>query len=181
MQTVVCNRMIDLILASLNPEPSLRYNAASAPPTPRHRLMSTDPRTILDDERTKWSPWAIAAAILLLLIFGVIAVGTLRGCFFVDPQEAAKIAEEKKKKEGGRKEKEDARLRSRSADRDAVRAQGAAADREAGPLGNRQPGHEVQLPRLRRRLASLDRQSARTSPTRSPTRRSMCAPAGPCC
>ena len=32
-----------------------------------------------EDERTKWSPWAIAAAVLLLLIFGVIAVGTFAG------------------------------------------------------------------------------------------------------
>ena len=59
-----------------------------------------------DDERTTGSPWAIAAAVFLLMIFGVIAVGTLRGCFFVDPQEVAKQDEEKKKKdEAEKKEK----------------------------------------------------------------------------
>ena len=52
-----------------------------------------------EDERTKWSPWAIAAAVLLLLIFAVITVGMVRGCIFVDPQEAAKLAEEQKKKD----------------------------------------------------------------------------------
>src|SRR5262245_5812545 len=61
-----------------------------------------------DDERIRWSPWAIAAAILLLLIFGVIAFGTVRGCFFVDPQEAAKPEEEKKKK---KKEEEEPELK----------------------------------------------------------------------
>ena len=61
--------------------------------------MSTDPTADIDDERTTWSPWAIAAAIVLLLVFGIIAAGTMRGCFFVDPQQAAKDAEEKKKKE----------------------------------------------------------------------------------
>ena len=60
--------------------------------------MSTDaePDT---DERTKWSPWALAAAVLLLVMFGVIAVGTLRGCFYIDPQEAAKREDDRKKKE----------------------------------------------------------------------------------
>jgi hypothetical protein len=65
--------------------------------------MSTDSA---DDERMHWSPWAIAAAILLLLIFGVIAFGTVRGCFFVDPQEAAKLEEDKKKKEDEEKKQD---------------------------------------------------------------------------
>ena len=65
--------------------------------------MSTEPTT--DDEHAKWSPWAIAAAVLLLLLFGVIAVGTLRGCFFVDPQEAAKLDEEAKEEGRGKKKK----------------------------------------------------------------------------
>ena len=51
------------------------------------------------ERRGKWSPWAIAAALLLLLIFGVIAVGTLRGYFFVSAEDAAKQEEENKKKE----------------------------------------------------------------------------------
>jgi hypothetical protein len=59
-----------------------------------------------DDERAHWSPWAIAAALVLLLIFGVIAFGTVRGFFFVDPQEAAKLDEEKKKKKKEEEEKE---------------------------------------------------------------------------
>jgi hypothetical protein len=51
------------------------------------------------EERGKWSPWAIAAALLLLLIFGVVAVGTFRGYFFVSAEDAAKQEEERKKKE----------------------------------------------------------------------------------
>lgn len=62
--------------------------------------MSSEPTT---DEPAKWSPWAIAAAALLLLLFSVIAIGTLRGCFFVNPQEAAKREEEQKKKEEEKK------------------------------------------------------------------------------
>jgi len=65
--------------------------------------MSTDSEEL--DERTKWSPWAIAAAALLVVLFGVIAFGTLRGCFYVDPQEAAKREEELKKKEEEEKKK----------------------------------------------------------------------------
>ena len=67
--------------------------------------MSTDPETrrIARSGRR----WAIAAAALLVLMFGVIAVGTLRGCFYVDPQEAAKREEEKKKKEDEEKKKKD--------------------------------------------------------------------------
>ena len=63
--------------------------------------MSTAPTTDIDDddERTKWSLWAILAAAVLVLLFGVIAVGTLRGCFYTDPLEAAKTEEEKKKEE----------------------------------------------------------------------------------
>jgi hypothetical protein len=57
------------------------------------------------ESRGKWSPWAIAAALLLLLIFGVIAVGTLRGYFFVSAEDAAKQEEENKKKEEEEKKK----------------------------------------------------------------------------
>ena len=64
--------------------------------------MSTETET---DDVAKWSPWAIAAAVLLLALFGVIGVGTLRGCFFVDPLEAAKNEAEKKNKEDAEKEK----------------------------------------------------------------------------
>ncbi len=65
--------------------------------------MSTELET---DERTKWSPWALAAAALLLLMFGVIAVGMFRGCFFVDPQEVTKREEERKKEEEKKKQAE---------------------------------------------------------------------------
>jgi hypothetical protein len=58
-------------------------------------------------ERAKWSPLAIAAALLLLILFGVITVGTMRGCFFVDPQEAAKREEERKKNEDPEKKKKE--------------------------------------------------------------------------
>jgi len=66
--------------------------------------MSTDTET---DERSKWSPWAVAAAALLVMLFGVIAFGTMRGCLFVDPQEAAKREEERKKKAEADKNKKD--------------------------------------------------------------------------
>lgn len=60
---------------------------------------------VIDDDRSPWSPWAIAAAALLLLVFGVVVAGTLRGCFFVDPTQAAKEDNEKKKKEEEEKKK----------------------------------------------------------------------------
>ena len=47
-----------------------------------------------------------AAAALLVLLFGLIAFGTLRGCFYLDPQEAAKLEEERKKKEEEEKKRE---------------------------------------------------------------------------
>jgi hypothetical protein len=65
--------------------------------------MSND-STTETDERRKWSTWAIAAAALLLLLFGVIAVGTLRGCFYAEPEQAEDAAE-KKKKEQAEKDK----------------------------------------------------------------------------
>ena len=43
--------------------------------------MSTDTDE-LGDERTKWSPWAIAAAAILVLLFGLIAFGTRHPGFF---------------------------------------------------------------------------------------------------
>ena len=69
--------------------------------------MSNDAATDADalaDEHRKWSTWAIAAAALLLLLFGVVAVGTLRGCFFAEPDQAADTPE-KKKKEQAEKDK----------------------------------------------------------------------------
>src|SRR5262245_37270251 len=58
------------------------------------------------DERRKWSAWAIAAAALLLLLFSVIMIGTLRGCFFAQAEQSAD-ADEKKKKDEEKKKKED--------------------------------------------------------------------------
>jgi hypothetical protein len=57
------------------------------------------------DERRKWTAWAIAAAVLLLLLFSVIAIGTLRGCFFAATEEAADASDKKKKEEGKKPEK----------------------------------------------------------------------------
>jgi hypothetical protein len=57
------------------------------------------------EEATRWSPWAIAAAVLLALLFGVILVAGVRGCLSLDPQEAAKREEERKKKEEEEKKK----------------------------------------------------------------------------
>jgi hypothetical protein len=71
--------------------------------------MSTVPEPDID-ERTRWSVWALAAAALLLLLFGAIAFGTLRGCFYLDPQEAAKREEERKKKEKEKEEKQDFKI-----------------------------------------------------------------------
>ncbi len=59
------------------------------------------------EERQKWSPWTIAAAVLLLAIFSVILVGTIRGCFFANPQQAAQTEDEKKKAEGEKKKKDE--------------------------------------------------------------------------
>ena len=107
------------------------------------------------DERRKWSPWAIAAAALLLVMFGIIAVGTLRGCFSCRARNKPPTADEKKKKE--ETEKTQRTVRSQVADRSPLGDQGGAAAREARPLGNRQPRDDGQLPRLRRRLAPLGR------------------------
>jgi hypothetical protein len=57
--------------------------------------MSTEPEAADD---AKWSVWAIAFAALLVVMFGVIAIGTLRGCFFSDPGVTGKNEDEKKKK-----------------------------------------------------------------------------------
>src|SRR5882724_5690134 len=50
-----------------------------------------------NDERRKWTAWAIAAAALLLLMFSVVAIGTLRGCFFTESEQAADATDKKKK------------------------------------------------------------------------------------
>src|SRR6476619_1213782 len=65
----------------------------------------TEPITDPDDHK-KWTLWAIAAAALLLMLFGVIAVGTMRGCFTSNNQEAADLLEKKKKEEAEKKEKQ---------------------------------------------------------------------------
>ncbi len=70
------------------------------------RAMSND-ATPDADERHKWSPWAIAAAALLLLMFGVIAVGTIRGCFFGQSEQADDAGDKKKKEETEKKKKPD--------------------------------------------------------------------------
>lgn len=57
------------------------------------------------DEVTKWSPWAIAAAVLLALLFGGILIAGVRGCMTLDPQELARLEEERKKKEEEEKKK----------------------------------------------------------------------------
>jgi len=67
--------------------------------------MSTD-TDLASDERRKWSAWAIAAAALLLLMFGIVAVGSIRGCFFADPEQAADATEKKKKDEADKKKEE---------------------------------------------------------------------------
>ena len=66
----------------------LQRTSSHEPPTPNPK----------PQEATKWSPWAIAAAILLALLFGVIVVAGVRGCLTVDPKEAARLEEERKKK-----------------------------------------------------------------------------------
>ena len=58
-----------------------------------------------DDEVAKWSTWAIAAAVLLALLFGGIVIAGVRGCMTLDPQELAKLEEERKKKEEEDKKK----------------------------------------------------------------------------
>jgi len=55
------------------------------------------------DERSKWSLWAVAAAMLLGLLFGVVAIGTFRGHWFVDPAEATKREEKRKQEEQKKK------------------------------------------------------------------------------
>ncbi|HEX5472907.1 MAG TPA: hypothetical protein VFW73_13530, partial [Lacipirellulaceae bacterium] len=67
--------------------------------------MTTDADTDRNDAR-KWSPWAVAAAALLLMMFGIIAVGTIRGCFVGESQQAADSGD-KKKDEAPKKPKPD--------------------------------------------------------------------------
>lgn len=50
-----------------------------------------------------WSLWAILAAIVLMMLFGVIAVGMLSGYFNGDPEEVAKLEDDKKKEEEKKK------------------------------------------------------------------------------
>lgn len=68
---------------------------------------STDAEQLPEvDDRQKWSPWAIAAATLLVLLFGVIGAGMLRGCFF-NGQQVAEDDEKKKKEDDEKKKKEE--------------------------------------------------------------------------
>ncbi len=64
------------------------------------------------DERRKWSPWAIAAAALLLVMFGIIGVGMIRGCLMGESEQAADSADKKKKEEAEKKPKPDFELKS---------------------------------------------------------------------
>lgn len=64
--------------------------------------MATDPELDSEDA-AKWSPWAIAAAVLLAILFGAILVAGVRGYMSIDPQEAARLEEERKKKEEAEK------------------------------------------------------------------------------
>jgi hypothetical protein len=47
--------------------------------------------------RREWSTWAIAGVSLLLVLFTVVSLGTLRGCFFNSSQQADEDGEKKKK------------------------------------------------------------------------------------
>src|SRR5829696_4166364 len=68
--------------------------------------MSTDTDIETEDYR-KWSAGAIAAAALLLLMFGIIAIGSIRGCFFADSEQAADATEKQKKNDAEKKKKEE--------------------------------------------------------------------------
>lgn len=57
------------------------------------------------DESTKWSIWAIAAGVLLAMLFGAILVAGIRGCATLDPKETARLEAERKKKEEEEKKK----------------------------------------------------------------------------
>jgi len=57
--------------------------------------MSNDAETEPEiDDHKKWTLWAFAAAALLLALFGVIAIGTVRGCFNSNTQQAADSLEQ---------------------------------------------------------------------------------------
>ena len=58
------------------------------------------------DEHRKWTPWAIAAAALLLLMFGMIAVASLRGCVFGESEQVADAMEKKKKEDAEKAKKQ---------------------------------------------------------------------------
>ncbi len=58
--------------------------------------MSTEPET---ETKPPWSPWALAAAALMLVMLGVLGIGTWRGCLFVDPKVAAEREEARKKEQ----------------------------------------------------------------------------------
>ncbi|HVT30823.1 MAG TPA: hypothetical protein VHE81_22650, partial [Lacipirellulaceae bacterium] len=73
--------------------------------------MSND-TTAETDEPRRWSPWAIAAAALLLMMFGVIAVGTIRGCFVNDSEQGADSGDAKKDKNKKEEEKHEFVLES---------------------------------------------------------------------
>jgi hypothetical protein len=67
--------------------------------------MSTDSEPDLE-RREKWSMWAWAAGLILLLLFTVVGAGMMRGWFSFMSQQTAEVDEEKAKKEKKDKEKE---------------------------------------------------------------------------
>src|SRR5687768_16002823 len=94
--------------------------------------MSTDVTPELD-EPSKWSPWALAAAVLLLAMFAVIGAAMFRGCLFGPSSQQAAETEEDKKKMDEEKERE-------KKDFDVLFPVVQPAEPEA-PLSYAKPGH----------------------------------------
>lgn len=87
------------------------------------------------DERTKWTPWALAAGLFLLLMFTVVGAGMMRGCFSLNPQQAEKDEEEKAKSD---KEKEKEKEKKNDVDIRFPVIQPAEAE---APISYAKPGH----------------------------------------